>query len=296
VTGATFGLEAHNVIGRGTHCHLRLDDPRISNEQAALSWNNGGWHVRDLGSTNGTWLAGERLAPGVDVALGRDAELGLGGPSLDLRLVDAGPPEPMVTCLHNGAQSFGRDGLISIPDAVHPAAAIFRDLDGSWRLEQGDRVRLLSSGAVFEVEGDAWRFSTPTEWQPTIRTQRLRLLADSTFEFDVSKDEEQVSLTVGLAHERVRMGTQTGYYLLLTLARLRSSELAAGLNSDDAGWVHREELMKMLRCSEQQLNVWVHRVRSRFSVTGFLDYAAVIQRRDGSGQMRVGAPRWVFSR
>jgi hypothetical protein len=168
-------------------------------------------------------------------------------------------------------------------------------MDGTWSLESGNRVARLNSGTIFEVEGEAWRFSCVSNWEPTVRTQRLRLIQESTFQFDVSSDEEQVVLVVELQQEQVSMGRLSGYYMLLTLARLRHEDTLAGHDDSEAGWVHREDLANMLRCSEQQINLWVHRIRSRFSGSGFLDYSTVVQRRDGSGQMRIGTPRCVFN-
>jgi hypothetical protein len=90
------------------------------------------------------------------------------------------------------------------------------------------------------------------------------------------------------------MGRISGYYLLLTLARIRMRETAEQCPPQECGWVHREDLIEMLQCPETQLNLWVHRIRSRFSSQGFLDYAAVIERRDGSGQMRIGASSFII--
>ena len=50
------------LAGRGERCDLRLASPRASGEHAVLTWRDGGWHVRDLGSRNGTLIDGEPLA------------------------------------------------------------------------------------------------------------------------------------------------------------------------------------------------------------------------------------------
>ena len=87
-------------------------------------------------------------------------------------------------------------------------------------------------------------------------------------------------------------GRSNAYYFLLTLARLRNADQREQRESE-AGWTHREDLMTMLKCGEQQLNVWVFRVRSKFASKDFLDYASIVERRDGSGQLRIGVPRNV---
>jgi hypothetical protein len=69
VTGEPF------VIGRSRECDLVLDDPNVSRRHAELRREDGGWAVRDLGSTNGIKLNGRRsrggpLSPGDEITLG----------------------------------------------------------------------------------------------------------------------------------------------------------------------------------------------------------------------------------
>ena len=63
------------VIGRSRECDLVLDDPNVSRRHAELRREDGGWAVRDLGSTNGIKLndrrsRGGRLSPGDEITLG----------------------------------------------------------------------------------------------------------------------------------------------------------------------------------------------------------------------------------
>jgi hypothetical protein len=69
VTGDPF------VIGRSRECDLVLDDPNVSRRHAELRREDGAWAVRDLGSTNGIKLNGQRsrggrLSPGDEITLG----------------------------------------------------------------------------------------------------------------------------------------------------------------------------------------------------------------------------------
>jgi hypothetical protein len=50
------------VIGRGAHCDLVVDSAKISREHAAVVRDGEGWFIEDLGSSNGTWFRGERIA------------------------------------------------------------------------------------------------------------------------------------------------------------------------------------------------------------------------------------------
>jgi hypothetical protein len=74
-------------LGRGETNEVRVDEASISRRHAALVRAEGDvWSVADLGSSNGTWVAGDRVAPGspapitrgdVTIRLGRERELRL---------------------------------------------------------------------------------------------------------------------------------------------------------------------------------------------------------------------------
>lgn len=49
-------------IGRAPDCGLLLDHPSVSRQHAALSPSPEGWHLVDLGSKNGSYLDGKRIA------------------------------------------------------------------------------------------------------------------------------------------------------------------------------------------------------------------------------------------
>ena len=49
------------VVGRGRHCDLVVESPKVSREHAAIVREGDGWFIEDLGSSNGTWLRRERI-------------------------------------------------------------------------------------------------------------------------------------------------------------------------------------------------------------------------------------------
>jgi pSer/pThr/pTyr-binding forkhead associated (FHA) protein len=64
------------VIGRGSDADVVVDDPGVSRRHAEIRVEPGGAVVRDLGSTNGTFVDGERagaarLSDGSTITVGR---------------------------------------------------------------------------------------------------------------------------------------------------------------------------------------------------------------------------------
>ena len=76
------------VLGRGTSCATPIDDPTVSRAHARVLIEAGRVLVEDLGSRNGSWLGGARLAglremvPGEELRAGRTVlALGIGPPA-----------------------------------------------------------------------------------------------------------------------------------------------------------------------------------------------------------------------
>lgn len=62
------------TIGRRESCDIRLNYQNVSGTHAELSFRNGVWYIRDLGSTNGVKVNGERtlrrpLRPGDEISV-----------------------------------------------------------------------------------------------------------------------------------------------------------------------------------------------------------------------------------
>jgi FHA domain-containing protein/uncharacterized protein DUF1707 len=53
--------EARVLIGRSSACQLVLGDDTVSRRHAELRIQDGCWLLRDLGSSNGTWVNGRRV-------------------------------------------------------------------------------------------------------------------------------------------------------------------------------------------------------------------------------------------
>ncbi len=52
------------IVGRDRRCNARLESDRVSRRHCILATEGGDVLVRDLGSTNGTFINGQRVASG----------------------------------------------------------------------------------------------------------------------------------------------------------------------------------------------------------------------------------------
>jgi hypothetical protein len=63
------------TLGRSPSCDLEIDEGTISQLHLAFVHEGEEWKVRDVGSTNGSWLDGVRLEPNTPVPLKEGARL-----------------------------------------------------------------------------------------------------------------------------------------------------------------------------------------------------------------------------
>lgn len=74
-------------LGRSTDNGLCLADPEVSRHHAQVSWENGRLGLQDLGSTNGTFVNGQRLGTQVE-PLNHGDVLRVGGHAFKLKRLD----------------------------------------------------------------------------------------------------------------------------------------------------------------------------------------------------------------
>lgn len=59
--GRTYSFSRNFIVGRDDSCELQIIDPQVSRRHAAFEYTDGHWHIRDLGSTNGTVVNGRSV-------------------------------------------------------------------------------------------------------------------------------------------------------------------------------------------------------------------------------------------
>lgn len=233
LAGRRLVLSGELLIGR-VDADLTIDDPLVSRRHALVRPGPGTLEIEDLGSTNGTWVNGERieqprrLARGDKVSIGTtsiEVEAGPGGEGTVL----AAPP-PAATAV--GASR--EPALERVPerppplegDELRPVTALFADVVGSTGLGERlapDEVKVLIGECVSRMtraveafggvvgsymgDGIAAFFGVPAahEDDPERAARAaLRILAE------LGTYAEEVATAWGITDFNARVGINTG--------------------------------------------------------------------------------------
>lgn len=270
-------LGSDNVLGTDPVADVCLDGREASRLHARISWHEDAWQLRDLGSRNGTFLNGVRLQPGKGRALAVGDQLGLGTEEPSLVLSSAARPPASATAPDSTVVV--ADGqFLFLPSPDDPVVTVFQAEDGDWRAEVGGVVIPVTDGSALEVQGIRFHLSLGSDaaqtWEP--RPAPLRL-ATAALEFTVSADEEQIRVVLRQGEHQLELPPRSYHYLLLLLARLRLSDLQAGHAPRDCGWVDRDSLCEMLRCSRLVLNKHVSRARHQLAALGVVGAREIVE-------------------
>jgi len=287
-------LPAQTLIGRSRTCQLRIAAPEVSGQHALLRWTEKRWELRDLGSRNGTFVNGRRLPPGERVLLSAGDRIGLGADDGRWRLSNAAAPAALARALDGGEVISASGGLLALPpDAEPPEVLVFRDPEGRWVVER-DAV-LSPAGDTLVADGRSWQLFLPEPDEETLRAGAPSV-HEIQLRFEVSSDEEYARMTIGHRDDVIPLQARAHHYLLLTLARIRLEDQARDPEQPSAhGWVHLEDLARMLRQRERQLNLQVFRARKQVAEAGVEEAASIVERRPSSRQLRIGVSDLVVT-
>ena len=113
-------VEGVSLIGRAPECDLRIESRRISRHHCVLAWTGEALLIRDLGSTNGVLVNGQRVdrgraQPGDEIAV---ADL-----RFVLQLAGRGVTDSLIERLDAPVMldDFEREGADSQPSLYHLA-------------------------------------------------------------------------------------------------------------------------------------------------------------------------------
>ncbi|HEX9754564.1 MAG TPA: trypsin-like peptidase domain-containing protein [Gemmatimonadales bacterium] len=188
------------TLGRHHSSDVRFDaehELEVSARHAAVFRQGATYVVRDLGSTNGTWLNGSRIRSDRSLEHGDRIRLGARGPEIEFAIVDAAevtvppvaaraplPPESVAGETSEGvkvASSAGSSGL-----AAQQRQGGYPSTDLRIRMEvarQTDRLRrriftALTAGALLVATAVGWIVWNAARERSATARERARLLAE----------------------------------------------------------------------------------------------------------------------
>lgn len=292
-SGIRVTLRSHHLVGRSRACQLRLTAPDVSGTHASLTWADPCWMVRDLGSTNGTWVDGERMPSGEPVPLHAGQELSFGRSGGRWKLVSAAPPRPMARRLDTGDEVESEHLMLALGATEDGAGALIGLHDGEgWRMETADGVVDVADLDVVEVAGHRWQLHLPDEQADTVHLSADRVhFARVELVLRTSRHRETILLYLFDGQDHYFAGDYAHNLLLWALATRRLQDRAAGVSEAEQGWVYPEEACRMLKADPNALNVLIHRARKRLADIGVEGAVGLIQRRTSTRQLRLGTDR-----
>jgi hypothetical protein len=293
-TGKARLVEPEHIFGRAPTSSARLEAGYVSAQHASLRWTGGRWMVRDLGSRNGTYVNGERLAVGEERTAHTGMKLAFGKPNENgWELLDDAPPSVMAVPIDGGEPVLLAGELLAVPSGEDPQVTIYRGTEAPWMIERADDgTTAIRNSQTFTAGGRSWRFCCPEAvCETALATAQHDLeIRNLQLAFAVSHDEERISLRMSCGSRAFDMGSRSHNHLLLTLARRRIGDAADGLPETSCGWVYQEDLSEGLELGPLQLNLDVYRLRRQFGALGVADAAKIVERRPRTRQLRIGTP------
>jgi pSer/pThr/pTyr-binding forkhead associated (FHA) protein len=117
--GRTFPLEVPELtIGRDISNQIPINDAEVSRKHVRLTLKNNGYVIEDLGSTNGTFVNGQRISGAVQLKVGDLVAFGE-----NVVLMFEGNFDPDATVLSSKANKDNLETMIASAPAPTPAPA-----------------------------------------------------------------------------------------------------------------------------------------------------------------------------
>ncbi len=292
-TGSVLELGSLTSIGRHSRSDIVLNDASVSNLHATISWSNTGcWELRDAGSTNGTQIEGVRLSPGERARILVGAKLSFG--SVDLEMLDGAPPAPELIREEPNLVLRAQSGMFDLTPYHTCPATVVEHVDGDWWLDAGERSELLRDGDVFALDNVRWRLHAvssvaSTEQHGSADPAAGAPLGGAQLELYAPPELETAELVIRVGNKVIRSHGRRER-LLAKLVEFRiMDQLDPRIHPAEHGWVYADDLCTWLDLeSIEHINVDVYRIRKHLIRSGVPNGASVVQRRRGTGQLRVG--------
>lgn len=277
------------IVGRARTAHWQQSSDLVSAEHAVIAHSKQGWTLRDLSSTNGSWVDG---APVVgEVRLTDNSRVSFGHKENTWVFIDSSAPHAQVKCLETGIIFNTISGYLSFPDPEQPESNLYQSEHG-WILESGGQAQEAADGMRFNLPSGSYELWLPKGVSSTSSATLALEEGEQplVLQFTVSPDEEHVATRLFYQGRSLELLHRSYSYLLLTLARKRQDDQNNPLCPTlEAGWCETRELAESFHVSPETLNLWVWRARKQ--VQEFHPELAplIIERRPSLAMLRIGS-------
>jgi pSer/pThr/pTyr-binding forkhead associated (FHA) protein len=290
--GKSQSLGFRNLVGRASYCGVPLQDPRASAEHASIYFDKGVWYLRDLASTNGTYLDGNKIDLGRKHPITAGAAIGFGSTNQLFKLTHDEAPRMRLRSSKSHTLVEPQLGLVVLPNEEHPLVTLFQGLDGWFEERDGVQRQLLDQCEIL-VESDTWLVELPPPGGETAQTGLARMSGWANFDdlfvrFDVSRDREAITMIVNAGQEARSISNRAYHELLLILAEARLAALGSELPESEQGWLHNDELCRRIAGDISKVNVDVFRARQQLDQLGVIESHRIVERRPMTRQLRLG--------
>lgn len=290
-------------VGRGRLDGLSFDEAdeahrRVSQLHAALTWNAriDRWEVRDLGSANGTFVDGLRIAAAEPAVIAVGTRLVFGGPALTV--VDVSPPPARALCRTSSEVRVASEGSLLLPDEAAPDVAIVETARGWVRCApEGDLSAVpadappVVSGETIEAGGRRWVIRLPLVAAKTAASAGR--LANMTCIFETGPGADDLRVSLEEQGRLIELPPRKHHELLWHLAQARLANREAMRPEEEQGWRGANELIERLKLRNRDpyayFNLLVFRARQQLADAGVGDHADIVERRRGDQKLRLGA-------
>lgn len=277
----TFGRHPYNV-------QTLLTAPDTSQIHASIRFNVDQWEIIDH-SRNGSSVDGRQLTHGLWTALKPEQEICFGRDEQSrFQVINLAAPATLLFCDDGDGQIIKLDGQHHLlPDEQNPLLAISLGEFGHWVWEQGEQRRILEDGQHVSFDGHDWEFVCAPDVQSTAELADLPFKPDLNqivFHFNVSRNEEHVSLKITVGDQTFDLFERVHHYCLLILARQRQADKEKGLDKDSCGWIEFEQFAKMLGLDPSHINIQIFRARHQLikTVPNASGWPPLVERRRGA--------------
>lgn len=266
VTGTSVLLQPQHVFGRHPTAATQLINMEASRTHAVVIWDGEHWILQDT-STNGTFVNNQRLEKGSKIPLTQGDIIKFGSLNVEGWFIkDLSAPKSVLLPLTLGLETIHLGAITALPSEASPEVSIYPS-QGQWLCETQAGTVALKTGDCVGTSQCQWRFVDGTA---SIETDILNNDKPLTFDdirliFDVSQNEEHVSVTLLLDETPVDLGERNHHYVLLLLARKSLEDSQLGVCDAEKGWLDKTVLCQMLGQSENHINIHIYRFRKQLS-------------------------------